>query len=255
MTRAQPGPGGMAARGARQPDEGLLLARARSRDAGAREQAVRRWMPLVRALAGRYRRAGEPIDDLIQVGSIGLLKAIDAFDPDRQTAFSTFAVPKIVGEIRRWRRDSGWAVHVPRGMQERVLQMNVEIERLSGALQRSPTPAELAASLGATLEQVLETMEAATAHEAIPLDAGPGHEPFRSLALEDENLDRVLSAVELAPQLRALPREDRQVLGLRFRDDLTQSEIAEILGMSQVQVSRVIRRALARLRELPPAAA
>jgi RNA polymerase sigma-B factor len=245
MDRAMPDPGGQAARGAREPDDRVLIARARGGDAAARDAMVRRYMPLARGLARRYGRPGEPLDDLVQVASIGLLKAIDGFRIERDSAFATYAVPKILGELKHYFRDSGWAVHVPRPMQQRVLEMNAVVERLALALGRSPAPAEVAAALGATLEQVLETMEAAVAHQALPLDGAAADRP---LSGEDEGYDRVLSAGQLMPELLSLPEQDRLVLDLRFGEDLTQSEIAGRLGISQMQVSRVIRRALARLR-------
>lgn len=243
--RALPGPGGPPERGARQPDDLALLARAQSGDAAAREAVVRRYMPLVQSLARRYRRPGEPLDDLVQVGSIGLLKAIDHFAPARHSVFATYAVPKILGELKHYFRDAGWALHVPRAMQQRVLEMNAAVEQLGRALGRSPTPAEIAAVLGATIEQVLETMEAAVAHEAVPLDGAGSSGRF---SREEEGFDRVLRAGELLPELLSLPEQDRLVLRLRFSEDLTQSEIARRVGISQMQVSRVIRRALARLR-------
>ena len=251
MHRAVPGPGGSPARGAREPDDPALLVRARSGDAGARDLVVRRYMPLVYTLARRYSRPGEPLDDLVQVGSIGLLKAIDGFDPRRDSAFVTYAVPKILGELKHYFRDAGWALHVPRAMQQRVLEMNAGVERLGRALGRSPSPAEIAAEVGSTLEQVLETMEAAVAHEVVPLDGPAGVSRF---SREEEGYDRVLSAGELRPELQSLPEQDRIVLGLRFTEDLTQSEIAARVGISQMQVSRVIRRALARLRSTRVAA-
>ena len=245
MHRAMPGPGGSATRGAREPDDRVLLARAGSGDAAARDQVVRRYMPLVYTLARRYARWDQGLDDLVQVGSIGLLKAIDGFDPERDSSFATYAVPKIMGEIKHWFRDAGWAVHVPRAMQQRVLDMNAAVERLGRAQGRSPTPAEIAAALDAPLEQVLETMEAAVAHDALPLDGSDSSAPF---SREEEGYDRILSVGELRPELQSLPPQDRLVLGLRFGADLTQSEIAALVGISQMQVSRVIRRALARLR-------
>ena len=245
MDRAMPGPGGPATRGAREPDDRALLTRASSGDAEARELVVRRYMPLVYSLARRYARSGQPLDDLVQVGSIGLLKAIDGFDAQRDSGFATYAVPKIMGEIKHWFRDAGWAVHVPRAMQQRVLEMNAAVERLGRATGRSPTPTEIAGALDAPLEQVLETMEAAVAHEVVPLD---GSDSGARFSREEEGYDRILSAGELRPELKSLPEQDRLVLGLRFSADLTQSEIAALVGISQMQVSRVIRRALARLR-------
>jgi RNA polymerase sigma-B factor len=248
--------GGAAARADR--DRELLL---RYRDAGdlrARDQLVERFLPLARQLARRYQRPNEPLDDLVQVASIGLVKAIDRFDPDRGTAFSSYAVPTILGELKRYFRDSGWAVHVPRGMQERVMRLNQAIGRLSRELGRSPNAAELAEALGATREEVLEAMEAALAYDAASLEAprGDGSEADSwadNLGAEDERFELVEYSATIAPTLRALPERDRTVLHLRFVEDLTQSEIANRIGVSQMHVSRLIRRALTRLRTVADA--
>ena len=240
-------------------DRRLLLRYHEHGDAAAREELVERFLPLARQLARRYQRTNEPLDDLMQVASVGLVKAIDRFDPKRGTAFSTYAVPTILGELKRYFRDSGWAVHVPRGMQERVLEVNRAVTELSRTLGRSPTPAELASETDLTLEEVLEAMEAATAHDSVALDA-----PRSSEEDEGESVAERLGAVDpgyelaeysatLGPELSALPERDRLVLHLRFVEDLTQSEIAERIGVSQMHVSRLIRAALAKLRsEIDP---
>src|SRR4051812_7411061 len=157
-------------------------------DTAARDELVERFLPLARQLARRYQRGHEPLDDLIQVASIGLVKAVDRFDPDRGSAFSSYAVPTILGELKRYFRDAGWAVHVPRGMQERVMSVNQAIGRLSRDLGRSPTPAEVADALGEGPEQVLEAMEAAIAYDAVSLDA-----PAR--ARDDEGGDTYADSV------------------------------------------------------------
>jgi len=245
------------------PDgERTLFRRLRAHaDASAREELVERFLPLARQLARRYQRGTEPLEDLVQVASIGLVKAIDRFDPARGTAFSSYAVPTIMGELKRYFRDSGWAVHVPRGMQERVMQVNAAVARLSRDLGRSPSAQEVAASLDAAPEEVLEAMEAAMAYDAVSLegargpDSDEGDSYAETIGEEDAGYELVEYGAALAPELEALPARDRRVLYLRFVEDLTQSEIAERIGVSQMHVSRLIRRAIGRLREateVPP---
>ncbi|HEY2604070.1 MAG TPA: SigB/SigF/SigG family RNA polymerase sigma factor [Thermoleophilaceae bacterium] len=224
-------------------------------DLAARDELVERFLPLARQLARRYERPDEPLDDLLQVASMGLVKAIDRFDPARGTAFSSFAVPTILGELKRYFRDVGWAVHVPRGMQERALEVNRALTELSRALGRSPTPAELADAMGLTHEEVLEAMEAATAYDSVSLEAprsgeeGDGEEFLLDrFGASDPGYELAEYAATIAPELRALPERDRLVLHLRFVEDLTQSEIAERIGVSQMHVSRLIRRALEKVR-------
>jgi RNA polymerase sigma-B factor len=238
-------------------DRELLL---RYRDAGdlrARDELVERFLPLARQLARRYQRANEPLDDLVQVASIGLIKAVDRFDPDRGTAFSSYAVPTILGELKRYFRDAGWAVHVPRGMQERVIALNQAVSKLSRELGRSPSPAELAESLQVPREEVLESMEAAIAYDATSLEAprgdAEGDSYAESLGAEDERFELIEYTAAIAPTLQALPERDRVVLHLRFVEDLTQTEIADRIGVSQMHVSRLIRRALTRLRTVADA--
>src|SRR3712207_4963883 len=149
-----------------QEDRRLLLRYHRHGDQAAREELVRRLLPLARRMARRYRRSDEPLDDLVQVATLGLIKAIDRFDPARETAFSSYAVPTMLGELKRYFRDNGWAVRVPRGMQERVMQVDNAMKELSRRLGRSPSAAEVAQTLGIELEQVLEAMEAASAYDA-----------------------------------------------------------------------------------------
>ena len=235
-------------------DQRLLRSYHLDGDADARAELIERFLPLARQLARRYQRANEPLEDLMQVAAIGLVKAVDRFDPDRGTAFSSFAVPTILGELKRYFRDSAWAVHVPRGMQERVIQMNQEVARLSLTAGRSPTVSDLAAALSIPSDQVLETMEAATAYDAVSLDGSRspvedgGDSYADSLGGDDERYELVEYGAAIAPTLRALPQRDRIVLHLRFVEDLTQLEIAEHIGVSQMHVSRLIRRALERLR-------
>jgi RNA polymerase sigma-B factor len=224
-------------------------------DLAARDELIQRFLPLARQLARRYQRGHEPLDDLIQVASIGLVKAVDRFDPDRGSAFSSYAVPTILGELKRYFRDAGWAVHVPRGMQERVMNVNHAIGRLSRDLGRSPTPSEVADTLGEDPEQVLEALEASIAYDAVSLDAparardDEGADTYAdSVGVLDERYELVEYAAAIAPTVKALPERDRLVLRLRFDEDLTQLEIAERIGVSQMHVSRLIRRALTRLR-------
>jgi RNA polymerase sigma-B factor len=225
----------------------------------ARDELVQRFLPLARQLARRYQRGNEPLDDLIQVASIGLVKAVDRFDPERGTAFSSYAVPTILGELKRYFRDSGWAVHVPRGMQERVMNVNQAIARLSRETGQSPTAAEVAKEIGETPENVLEAMEAAIAYDSVSLDTprtsdeDDGDTYADTMGMIDERFELVEYKSAIGPTMRALPERDRLVLKLRFEDDLTQLEIAERIGVSQMHVSRLIRRALKRLRTVADA--
>ena len=225
----------------------------------ARDELVQRFLPLARQLARRYQRGNEPLDDLIQVASIGLVKAVDRFDPERGTAFSSYAVPTILGELKRYFRDSGWAVHVPRGMQERVMTVNQAISRLSRALGRSPTAAEIAADTGLDLEVVLEALEAAIAYDAVSLDTprtsdeDDGDTYADTVGAIDDRFELIEYTSAIDPTMSALPPRDRIVLKLRFEHDLTQLEIAERIGVSQMHVSRLIRRALKRLRTVAEA--
>jgi RNA polymerase sigma-B factor len=236
----------------------LLKAYQRDGNLRARDELVTRFMPLVRQLARRYQRGQESLDDLIQVASLGLVKAIDRYDVERGTAFSSYAVPTILGELKRYFRDSGWAVHVPRGLQERVMEVTKTMEILSRRLGRAPTPSEVGAEIGQSVEVVLEAMEAVVAYEATSLDAPRATDPEASsyadsIGEEDGAYDTIEYIEAIAPTMRALPERDRLVLKLRFEDDLTQSEIAERIGVSQMHVSRLIRRALTRLRTVADA--
>ena len=229
-------------------------------DMRARDELCERFMPLARQLARRYQRGNESIDDLIQVASLGLVKAIDRYDVERGNAFSSYAVPTILGEIKRYFRDSGWAVHVPRGLQERIMQVNHATDSLSRRLGRSPTPAEVGEEIGMPVELVLEAQEASVAYEASSLDAprvggdSEGDSYAESVGADDDAYEQIEYAQTIAPTLRAMPERDRLVLKLRFEDDLTQSEIADRIGVSQMHVSRLIRRALSRLRTVAEAA-
>jgi RNA polymerase sigma-B factor len=242
--------------GGTREDRRLLIRYHEQGDTSAREELVERFLPLARQLARRYQRQNEPLDDLMQVASMGLVKAIDRFDPARGTAFSTYAVPTILGELKRYFRDSGWAVHVPRGMQERVMKLDQASQELHRKLGRSPSAGELASELNLTSEEVLEAMEAASAYDAISLEEQRGSESrdsqeptyADSLGTEEERYELVEYGATIAPTMKALSERERLILHLRFVEDLTQSEIADRIGVSQMHVSRLIRRALARLR-------
>jgi RNA polymerase sigma-B factor len=242
--------------GGRRLDEERRLFRAylEHGDLGARERLVERFLPLARQLARRYGSAGEPLDDLIQVASLGLVKAIDRYELDRGTAFSSFAVPTILGEVKRHFRDTGWTLRVPRAIQERRMQVNRAIPALTGRLGRSPTTAEIAEHINATSEEVLEAIEAAVAYEPVSLDTSPGADDeddtwASSVGAEDPAYDLVEHGATLEPALQALAPRERLILHMRFVEDMTQSQIAEKVGISQMHVSRLIRKALETMRD------
>ena len=223
-------------------------------DPHVREELVRRFEPLARSLARRYHARGEPIEDLVQVANVGLLKAIDRFDPERGFAFTSYATPTILGELKRYFRDTGWALHVPRGVKERALELASASEGLSSRLGRSPSLSELADALGASEEQTLEAIEAYHARHASSLDPGsdddddPVPTPAQILGSDDERLEIAEYLAVIAQGVNQLEEQDRMVLYLRFARDLTQSEIAQRVGVSQMQVSRLLRRAIEKLR-------
>jgi RNA polymerase sigma-B factor len=243
--------------GMREADGRELFRRWRDHgDHAAREQLLVRHLSLARKLATRYGRTQEPFDDLLQVASLGLLKAIDRFDPDREVAFTSFAVPTILGELKRHFRDKGWAVHLPRGLQELVLRVQDADAKLGSATGRSPTVDQIADYLNIAIEQVLEGLEAIGAHHATsmdqPIETNPDEgtsTPHDTVGTEDEGYALVETYTSLAAAVKQLRRSDREVLALRFRDDLKQSEIADRIGVSQMQVSRILRRATDQLRE------
>ncbi|HEY1596061.1 MAG TPA: SigB/SigF/SigG family RNA polymerase sigma factor [Thermoleophilaceae bacterium] len=237
--------------------EALLFKRyQRFGDTAARDELVARFLPLAKKIARRYDRGAEPLDDLIQVASLALVKAIDRFDPDRGDAFSSYAVPTILGELKRHFRDTSWALHVPRGMQERVLTINAAVTRLAGQNGTSPTPKEVAAEVGLPVEEVLEGMEAAGAFDTASLDAPRqrGEDDDGTFAdtvgEEDAGFDLVVDSTVVGTAFKALPRRERAILYWRFAEELTQREVADRLGISQMHVSRLQRRALDRLRLL-----
>jgi RNA polymerase sigma-B factor len=235
-------------------EQELFLRYQRDCDLHARRELIERYMPLARSLARRYERRGESPDDLLQVASLGLVKAIDRFEPDRGLSFSSFGVPTMLGELRRHFRDSGWALHVPREMQERVLKVNAAVERLSGELGRSPSPAQVADELNLPVEEVLDAIVAygayATASLESPLrsDDGESQTVADTIGEQDEDFELIEGRVSIGPALEALPERHRRILHMRFVEDLTQIEIAQRIGVSQMQVSRLIRQALERAR-------
>lgn len=228
----------------------------RTRDREARDQLVERYLPLARKLARRYAQSGEPFEDLMQVASLGLVKAVERFDPGRGFAFTSFAVPTIVGELKRYFRDSGWALHVDRSSQERALHVTDAQQRLSARTGRSPRLAELAQYLEITIEEVIDGLQAAEAYGTISLDAPISGEdddtPTRGDAIGDEDLrfGLVDDRATVFQAAKHLPQREREILYLRFSEDLTQCEIADRVGVSQMQVSRLLRRSLARLRKM-----
>jgi RNA polymerase sigma-B factor len=241
-------------RAARTRADRVLLQRAHAGDQLAREQLVQRFLPLARQLARRYQRGGEPLDDLIQVASLGLLKAIDRFDPSRETAFSSFAVPTILGELKRHFRDKGWSVRVPRDLQELAVKLEPANEALTRELGRAATPTELAERLGVTLEQLLEAREAAGAYRAVSLDRPrdddeDGDGIGVAFGVDDPGFGEAENSATVERLMRVLSEREREVLRLRFAEDLTQAEIGARIGVSQMHVSRIIRQAIVRLRE------
>jgi RNA polymerase sigma-B factor len=225
-------------------------------DRAARDELVRRFLPLARKLARRYTGAREPFDDLLQVASLGLVKAVDRYDMDRGTAFSSFAVPTILGELKRYFRDLGWAVHVPRGAQELAVKVEEAQQRLSARGAHAPTVLELAQYLEIEIADVLDALETARAHHASSLDAphddgeGESGSVVDSFGNEDPDLLRADDRVTVGEAARQLSQREREVLELRFVEDLTQTQIAERVGVSQMQISRILRRAIVRLGEL-----
>jgi RNA polymerase sigma-B factor len=229
----------------------LLRRYHRCGDAGAREEVAELMLPLARGLARRYAGRGEPLDDLEQVASLGLLKAIDRFDCERQVRFTTFAVPTIAGELKRHFRDKGWTVRVPRDVQELSARLARSRDRLTRELGRAPSVEELAAAAGTDVERTLEALDAAGAYRALSLDepAGEGAGVIESLGGEDPGYERCEQRLLLRGGLAALEAREREILRLRFFEGLTQREIAARVGVSQMHVSRLIRRSLAVLHD------
>jgi RNA polymerase sigma-B factor len=228
----------------------------RHRDRRARDQLIEQFLPLARKLARRYLPSSEPYDDLTQVASLGLVKAVERFDPRKGFAFTSFAVPTIVGEIKRYFRDSGWALHVDRGAQERARAVQDAQQRLSANSGRAPTVSDIAQYLEVSEEEVLDGLQTAEAYDTVSLDAPLQSDEegtasrLEAIGDEDDRLRRVDEQATLYAAARHLPRRERQILFLRFGQDLTQTEIAARIGVSQMQVSRLLRKSLQRLREL-----
>nr|WP_236240021.1 RNA polymerase sigma factor SigF [Streptomyces sp. CC228A] len=218
-----------------------------------RNQLVRMHLPLVEHLARRFRNRGEPLDDLTQVATIGLIKSVDRFDPERGVEFSTYATPTVVGEIKRHFRDKGWAVRVPRRLQELRLSLTSATAELSQLHGRSPTVHELAEKLGISEEEVLEGLESANAYSTLSLDVPDTDDEAPAVAdtlgAEDEALEGVEYRESLKPLLEDLPPREKRILLLRFFGNMTQSQIAQEVGISQMHVSRLLARTLAQLRE------
>jgi len=236
---------------------GLFERWQRHKDPRARESLVELYLPLAGKLAARYRgRAGEPFDDLLQVASLGLLKAIDRFDPDVGTAFTSFAVPTILGELKRYFRDTGWSTHVPRGAQELALKVHEAGQAISRQLGRSPTAAELAQYMEVSVERVLDGLEAAAAHHATSLEEphdeldGESRSLSEVLGEDDPRFEQIDASLTVTSAARELSDRELRVLQMRFSGEFTQREIAKREGVSQMQVSRILRGALAHLREL-----
>jgi len=248
MTTSAPAPGPPGA-----PDRELLRRYHEHGDVSAREELVERHLPLVRSLARRYAGRGESIEDIEQVGAIGLIKAIDRYEIDRGVALTTYATPNVVGEIKRHFRDRGWTIRIPRALQELNVKMSGAVERLTVRLGRSPTIAELARELDATPEQVLEAVEAGSAYSPVSLSASPGNEEdldlMEVIGTEDAGFERSEERASLEPALGELPEREREILRMRFEEGLTQTQIAERVGLSQMHVSRLIRRSLESMRD------
>jgi RNA polymerase sigma-B factor len=237
-------------------DKALLRRYHEHGDLQAREQLIEQYMSLVRSLARRYSYRGEQLDDLVQIGAIGLIKAIDRFDLNRGVELTTYATPNIIGEIKRHFRDRGWSVRVPRGLQELNVQLSKLVEQLTVQLGRSPTIPELAKAAGVEEEEVLEALESGRAYSSLSLsqgssgsDDGEELDPLESLGQVEHQYEVSEDRAVLAPGFRALDDRERRILHLRFFEGLTQSQIAQQVGISQMHVSRLIRRALEKIRE------
>jgi RNA polymerase sigma-B factor len=244
--------------GERLADERLLLERYhRTRDQAVREELVERFLPLARSLANRYAGGPEPTEDLHQVASLGLVKAIEGFDPELGHTFASYAAPTILGELKRHFRDRGRQLHLPRGLQERIAVIDRAVDELPTKLGRAPSAADVSQHTGLDLEEVLEAMEAASARRPYSLQATVGHDDDTAMLVdtigeEDPAYQTVEYGEAIARTLSLLPDRERVILNLRFVEDLTQSEIAKRVGISQMHVSRLLRRALETVREQVP---
>jgi RNA polymerase sigma-B factor len=224
-------------------------------DEEARDQLIANHLNLVRYLASKFKNRGEPMEDLVQVGSLGLIKAIDRFDPERGLEFTTFATPTIMGEIKRHFRDKGWSVRVPRRLQELSAKVGQATDELTSELNRTPTVAEIAERLGTTVDEVLEAMESSSAYSSVPLEGGGANDDddapsvLDRFATEDEDLTSLDDRMVISETIADFSPREQEVIRMRFDDGLTQVEIAERLGISQVQVSRLLHRVLERVQE------
>jgi RNA polymerase sigma-B factor len=243
------------------PTQAAYMSRTRSdrmlferRDAGdprARDELIERFLPLARSLARRYERSGEPLDDLVQVASLALVKAIDGYDCERGVAFSSYAVPTIAGELKRYFRDRTWAVRPPRDLQDLTLRVDRAADVLAAQHGRPPTVPELSAAINATDEEVLEALQARSAHRGLSLHVpvfGGEMALHETLGVSDDGYARAETRAVLERLLSELPQRSREVLRLRFEEDLTQAEIGALVGVSQMQISRIIRAAIGQLR-------
>jgi RNA polymerase sigma-B factor len=237
-------------------DRELFIRHQRHNDAAAREALVERFLPLARQLARRYQRADEPIEDLVQVASLGLIKAIDRFDPEREIAFSSYAVPTILGELKRHFRDKTWAVRVPRDLQELSLKVDRTVAELSREGHRAPSVQEIAEHLDESEENVLEALQASSAYRATSFDApraggddDAGDTLGDAVGGDDTEFGLAEDRATLERLMQAIGPREREVLRLRFVEDMTQAEIGERIGVSQMQISRLIRQSLVRLRD------
>jgi RNA polymerase sigma-B factor len=221
---------------------------------GARDDLVRLHLPLVEHCARRFRNRGEPFEDLVQVGTIGLIKSVDRFDVDRGVEFSTYATPTIIGEIKRHFRDKGWAIRVPRRLQELRMQIASASAELTQSLGRAPTPSELADQIGCTVDDVIEGIESSNAYSTLSLDAGDNSDEgslgvLDMMGVDDAGIEHVELRESIKPLLERLPAREKNILMLRFFKNLTQSQIAAEVGVSQMHVSRLLTRTLDHLRE------
>jgi RNA polymerase sigma-B factor len=235
----------------RRGDEHALFRRyRRDREQAVRDALIERFLPLAMHLARRYP-SGRESEDVAQVASLALLKAVDRFDPDRGTAFTSFATPTILGEIKRYFRDFGWTVHVPRKLQERMQRVERANQTLTARQGRAPTPAEIADDLGISVEEVLDARATSSAHRPEPLELDPrGDDRHRPPPAADEpGYEQVEHEDTVASLLRCLPDRDRRIVELRFRHELLQREIAAVVGLSQMQVSRILSHSLEKLGE------
>ncbi len=231
-----------------------LFAQYRAGDEDARQQLIVNHLNLVRFLASKFKNRGEPLEDLIQVGTIGLIKAIDRFEPDRGLEFTTYATPTIMGEIKRHFRDKGWSVRVPRRLQELSQKVSVATETLTRELQHSPSVEELAEHVGATVDEVLEAMESSSAYSSVSLESGKSEDDESAAVIDryvtiDQDLEGSDDRMLLEQAMTDFSPRERDIVRMRFVEGLTQVEIAEKLGISQVQVSRLLRRTLSKMQE------